>query len=218
MRSASAATASGNGGPTSSTSSSPYVGQLVRSQTVSTVYYVGVDGRRYVFPNETTYFTWYPNFNGVQFLPDATIAAMPIGPLVPLRPGIKLMKYPSVPKVFAVEPGGQLRWIPDEATLTRLGYRLNQVVDMNEAFVAGYHEGPSLTGPADGSVVAPAGGTQLYIIRNGLRRPISQALLSQHRYFANHVRYTEPALLNQLPLGSPVETYEPSLEGHPDGS
>jgi len=30
------------------------------------VYYLGADGKRYVFPNEKTFSTWYSDFSGVQ--------------------------------------------------------------------------------------------------------------------------------------------------------
>src|SRR3990167_9555266 len=40
-------------------------GQLIKIPTLSTVYYLGSDSKRYSFPNPTTYFSWYPDFSGV---------------------------------------------------------------------------------------------------------------------------------------------------------
>ena len=34
-------------------------GDLVKGTTLNTVYYYGADGKRYAFPNEKTYLTWY---------------------------------------------------------------------------------------------------------------------------------------------------------------
>ncbi len=182
------------------------------------MYYVGADGRRYVFPNEATYFTWYHNFDNVEWLSDAEVAALQIGPIIPLRPGIKLMKYPSVPSVYAVEPGGVLRSIRDEAQLASLGYRLNQVVDISEAFAAAYRTGDELSLPPNGSVVAASAGGQLYYIQDGRRRPMTAEVMRSHRYFPNHVRITDPAMLDQVPLGAPVGSYDPSVEGRPDAT
>ena len=48
----------------------------------SAVYYYGGDGKRYVFPNSQTYFTWYADFSTVMTITDAELASMPIGGLL----------------------------------------------------------------------------------------------------------------------------------------
>src|SRR3990170_2304691 len=63
-------------------------GSLVKA-SLPAVYYVGGDGKRYVFPNEKTYKTWYADFSLVQTITDAELAAMAIGGNVTYKPGVR---------------------------------------------------------------------------------------------------------------------------------
>ena len=65
------------------------------------VYYLGADGKRYVFPNQPTYNTWYPDFSGVQIVSSTEMSSYPIGGNVTYRPGVKLVKINTDPKVYA---------------------------------------------------------------------------------------------------------------------
>jgi hypothetical protein len=42
-------------------------GDLIKIDGYAPVYYLS-DGKRYVFPNESTYFSWYSDFSGVKTL------------------------------------------------------------------------------------------------------------------------------------------------------
>ena len=83
--------------------------------TDSAVYYIGDDGKRYVFPNAQTYFTWYENFDTVIEISQGELASFIIGGNITYRPGTRLIKITSVPDVYAVEPTGILRHIGSEA-------------------------------------------------------------------------------------------------------
>jgi hypothetical protein len=89
-------------------------GDLIKGPSSSAVYYVNDDGKRLAFMDEATYFTWYPDFSTVQTVSDAELAAVPFGGLVTHRPGIKMLKIQTDPKVYAVARGGVLRWIEHE--------------------------------------------------------------------------------------------------------
>ena len=84
-------------------------GDLVRGQSFPAVYYVGRDGFRYVFPNDKAYFTWYSNFDNVKWLSDPDLGTLQIGGNVTYRPGAKMIKINSDPKVYAVGENGSLR-------------------------------------------------------------------------------------------------------------
>jgi hypothetical protein len=84
------------------------------------VYYLGDDGKRYVFPNESTYKSWYSDFSGVVTVSSDELASYPLGANVVVRPGTKLVKITTDPKVYTVEPNGSLRWIQTEADATAL--------------------------------------------------------------------------------------------------
>jgi len=115
-------------------------GDLIKQAGLSTVYYLAADGKRYVFPSESTYFSWYSDFSGVVTIPQAELESYPLGANVTVRPGTKLVKITTNPKVYAVTSGGNLLAIPDEATATTL-YGANwakRVIDVSDAFFTNY--------------------------------------------------------------------------------
>lgn len=88
-------------------------GTLVKG-SLPEVYFVGTDNKRYVFPNEKVFFSWYADFSTVQTISDADLAALTIGGNVTYRPGTRLVKIESDPKVYAIGAGGSLHWISSE--------------------------------------------------------------------------------------------------------
>lgn len=118
-------------------------GDLIKMAGLSSVYYFAADGKRYVFPNETTYFSWYKDFSGVMTIPQAELESYPLGANVTVRPGTKLVKITTNPKVYAVTSGGTLLAIPDEHTASELfGANWNKrIVDVPDAFFTNYKIG-----------------------------------------------------------------------------
>lgn len=105
-------------------------GQLIRGESLPAVYYLGVDGLRYVFPNDKAYFTWYDNFDTVVFISDSDLTKIQIGGNVRYRPGVRMVKIQSDPTVFVVEADGVLRPITTEEIATALyGADWNQQID-----------------------------------------------------------------------------------------
>lgn len=101
-------------------------GDLIRGTTFSAVYYMGVDGLRYVFPNEKTYKTWYSDasgnadFSDVVTISDSALADIQMGGNVTYRPGVKMIKINTDPKVYVVTKGGALYHVDDESTASSL--------------------------------------------------------------------------------------------------
>ncbi|MCK9361385.1 peptidoglycan-binding protein [Patescibacteria group bacterium] len=127
------------------------------THTSNPVYYCGENGKRYVFPDEATYYSWYPNFSGIVTLNAAELEAIPIGGNVTYRPGSHLIKTPSDSKVYAVAKGGVLRWVVGEITAERL-YGQNwstEVRDISESLFANYRIGPVITPPDAIPEIAP---------------------------------------------------------------
>lgn len=114
-------------------------GSLIKASGAA-VYYMGADGKRYVFPDQKTYFTWYPNFSGVVTITDAELASITIGGNVTYRPGVKLAKINTDPKVYAVSAGGVLRWVTSEAVAVALygSAWATMVQDISDAFFTNY--------------------------------------------------------------------------------
>lgn len=110
------------------------------------MYYCGNDGKRYVFPNDKVYFTWYPNFSGVVTISDQTLGSITIGGNVTYKPGSRLIKVNTDQKVYAVGAGGTLRWVETEAIAAALyGSQWKfQVVDIADSFFVNYKTGTSI--------------------------------------------------------------------------
>jgi len=107
------------------------------------VYYCGADGKRHVFPNERVYFSWYKDFSNITVLKDSDLAKIPLGANVTYRPGSRLVKAQTSPKVYVVARGGVLRWLETEAVAARLyGADWNKHIDyITDAFFVNYKIG-----------------------------------------------------------------------------
>jgi len=125
-------------------------GSLVKA-SLPAVYYVGADGKRYVFPNEKTYKTWFADFSTVQTITDAELAAMAIGGNVTYKPGVRMVKITTDPKVYAVDAHGTLRWVSSEAAAVALyGASWNQMIDdVPDAFFTNYTIGSDIASASD---------------------------------------------------------------------
>lgn len=115
-------------------------GDLVKA-SLPAVYYIGNDGKRYVFPNEKTYQTWWSDFSAVKTITDSELAAISIGGNVTYRPGARLVKITTDPKVYMVGAGAALHSIADEATALELfGSDWNtKIDDVPDAFFTNYN-------------------------------------------------------------------------------
>src|SRR3989338_1021732 len=120
-------------------------GDLIKA-SFPAVYYYGGDGKRYVFPNEKTYNTWYSDFSSVKKITDAELAAVAIGGNVTYRPGVRMIKITSDPRVYAVAKGGVLRWVTSEAiAVATYGSNWNQMIDdVSDAFFTNYTVGSDI--------------------------------------------------------------------------
>lgn len=122
-------------------------GQRIRSVSNSAVYYCGADGKRYVFPNDKVYFSWYPDFTGVVTVSDEALASAMLGGNVTYKPGVRLVKITTDPKVYAVDRGGVLRHVatPELAAALYGSGWAKQVHDIPDAFFINYRVGDAVT-------------------------------------------------------------------------
>ena len=118
----------------------------VATDADSIIYEIGCDGALHIVPNESTYKTWWTNYEDVSFIESSFLISHELGSNVTIRPGTNLVKQASSPKVYAVEPGGVLRWIPDETTaVTLYGPKWNMIVlDIPDAIFSDYTIGEDL--------------------------------------------------------------------------
>ena len=149
-------------------------GDLIKMAGNSAVYYF--DGtKRYVFPQENVYKSWYKDFSGVQTVSQSDLQSYPIGGNVTMRPGTWMVKITTDPKVYAVEPGGVLRHVDSESRALALwGANWNKmIVDVSDAFFVNYSTGTALSSNVhpNGSLIKV--GTQYYYVDSGNKRPFA---------------------------------------------
>ena len=122
-------------------------GSLIRMPLISSVYYCGTDGKRYVFPNSNTYSTWYKDFSTVKIISAENMAKISLGGNVTYRPGMKLVKIQTDSKIYAVDHNGTLRLIVNPTIATKYyGISwLKNVEDIPESFFINYKIGNSIT-------------------------------------------------------------------------
>jgi hypothetical protein len=143
-------------------------GDLIKASTPA-VYYYGADGKRYVFPNEKTYYTWYSDFSSVKTITDAELAAVQIGGNVTYKPGVKMVKITTDPKVYAVGANGTLRWVTSEAVAIALyGTNWNKMIDdVADSFFVNYTVGAAINSASEFSPAAvTAAATSINVDKN----------------------------------------------------
>jgi len=123
---------------------------LIRA-SLPAVYYYAEDGKRYVFPNEKTYNSWFSDFGNVIVVSDNFLASVPIGGNVTYRPGIKMVKIETDPKVYHVSGGSVLRWVATEELAVQLyGNNWNTLIDdVPDAFFTNYTVGSAINSVYD---------------------------------------------------------------------
>jgi hypothetical protein len=147
-------------------------GRLVRG-TLPAVYYEAADGKRYVFPNEKTYATWYAGFGAVETVSDTALATMQVGSNVTVRPGTRMVKVQTDPKVYAVAKGGTLRWVKTEAVAGAL-YGADwaaKIDDIPDAFFVNYKTGADIAAASDFDPAAETAGAPTIEADKGIPLP-----------------------------------------------
>ena len=168
-------------------------GDLIKMNGLSSVYYLGADGKRYVFPNDKTFLSWYPDFSSVVTVPQSELEQYLPAANVTVRPGTKLVKITTIPTVYAVEPGGVLRSIVSEANAIALYGKdwAKRVIDVPDGYFTNYKVGTALTAgvyPA-GTLVKSATSADVYYFDGANNRKFADeaAFVSNRFDFSNVV-------------------------------
>ncbi|MFA6100237.1 MAG: ice-binding family protein [Patescibacteria group bacterium] len=121
------------------------------TQADSAVYYVGADGKRHSFANSHIFFSWFTDFNGVRVITLQQLANLPLGINVRYKPGSKMVKFTTDPKVYVVSRGGVLRWVKTEGVAAALyGSLWNKGIDdLSDALRNSYTFGADVNNASD---------------------------------------------------------------------
>jgi len=125
-------------------------GTLVKASGPA-VYAIGGDDRRHAFPNERIFKSWFKDFSAVQKITDADLAAIDLGENVTYKPGVRLVKLTTDPKVYAIGSKRILRWVTSESAARDLYGSMwaKSVDDLSDAFFADYDVGAPIISKTD---------------------------------------------------------------------
>lgn len=129
----------------------PCEGETDLNDPCRAVYYYATDLKRHAFPNEKVFFTWFDDFDSVMEVSADFLSSLSLGPNVTYHPGTRMVKFQSVPTVYAVEAGGVLRAIASEAVAEGL-YSSDwnqQIDDVSDAFWGNYEFGETIDSVED---------------------------------------------------------------------
>jgi len=151
------------------TPSGPSAGSLIKLECAANagaddvckaVYYVAKDGKRHAFPNSKVFFSWYQNFDSVQTVSVSVMGSFMLGKNVTYRPGSRMVKFTTDPKVYVVSKGGQLQWVTTEAVAIGLyGTDWNtKIDDIPDTFYSNYSFGSDISDVTAFNVTAQMNG------------------------------------------------------------
>jgi len=135
----------------------PNVGELFKG-SLPPVYYYGSDGKRYVFTTSVVLDSWYGvvKKDGVTISdsnictrvkqsPDETLALIPLGGNVTLRPGVYVTGITTDPKRYVISRGHELHWLESDAIGEQIypGTYEARIRRVPDAFFANYVVGMS---------------------------------------------------------------------------
>lgn len=202
----------------------PTAPALVKGSLAS-VYYLGTDGKRYVFPNETTFFTWYKDFSGVVTITDSELASLPIGGNVTFREGSWMGKITTDPKTYWVSKGGVLQLVSSEADAIKLAGSqwAKQVRDIPDAFFVNYKIGAPLDSNnlvAEGMLFRTVDGGQVYLFNGGQAHKVTSAGMTANGFKDAYVRTRTDLSVSAsaLSLGADIVDNSYWLSNAPSGA
>lgn len=138
-----------------------HVGDLIKTAKDSAVYYIDASGRRNLFVNSVTFWTWYSGswsnitYKGakktLKVMSQADFDGLAMGKHITVNPGAKLIKFQNSPRVYAVITGKVLREVVksggDDAVAKALygaKYK-DKLVTIQNGFEGDYTRGDALT-------------------------------------------------------------------------
>jgi hypothetical protein len=190
-------------------------GQLIKMSGNSSVYYLHTDMKRYVWPNEATYKSWYPDFSGVVTVSQSELQSYTIGSTLTMRAGTYLGKVTTDPKVYAIQPGGVFRWVQTESIAKTL-YGDNwasKVVDIPDVFFSNYSVGTPISTNAypTGSLVKSSTSSDIWYVDGSSKRKITSAGLTANKFNTAYVVTGQDLVLNALTVGMEITGAESAL-------
>lgn len=172
-------------------------GQVIQSDTDPTRYYVGADGRRYVFPlyqspagNYDVFATWYADESHVLTVSRTQLETLAIGGNVTLRQASVLTGIATDARVYVIAAGGVLREIAPEHAERLFGTDWRTHVRYTpDAYFVNYALGSPYVELAhpEGLLFRYAGSSDVFLMDGGSARPIDAANMAVNGFRPEYV-------------------------------
>lgn len=124
------------------------------------------------------------------------------------RPGTKLVTHPNTARVYAVESGGSLRVIADEATAKSLygDDWAGRVKDVHELTFGQYSIGDPMTSDTHsaGTMIKQASDTVIYCFNGSQLRSVSSSLFDSNNFYTENIVELED--ISNYGLGVPISS------------
>jgi len=202
--------------PTANAQTALEAGDLIKGSYEAVYYYAG-DGDRYVYPQDKYFFTWRYDFSDVMTITDEELASISLATNILVRPGTKLVKIQSIPKVYAVGRNGQLYWVNGASAADTLfgADWTGRVMDVQDSFWSNYTDtGTELDGTwyPDGNLIKSATAPDVYLVWDGmLRRIASEAAFNANRFMWEYVSVAPQSVIDSYTMGTEVTGAEADL-------
>jgi hypothetical protein len=167
-------------------------GDLIKQEGSASVYYLGSDSKRYVFPNKSTFDAWYGSDATVTTVSSDVLLGYELGGNAVSRAG-RLMQVVTndTPwmvadaKVYAVSNSGAIQHIDSATTAVALfgSDWETKIIAVPEQLFSNYTAGTQLTSSStlpDGFLVTD--GTDTYVIEDGAKRAVSAEGFTANKY------------------------------------
>ncbi|NQV12082.1 hypothetical protein HQ524_01840 [Candidatus Uhrbacteria bacterium] len=185
------------------------VGDDVKCAGQQAVYHLAEDGTRYAYPNERAWKSWHDGFDHVKVISCSDLQDVKFGGLVPYQAGVRLLKIPSVPKVYAVSTDGVLRPIKSEEQAKELYGEdwAKMVDDISEAFFPRYSIKEELADKElpEGMILSGNDGSILRVNTRGKAVKIDEVLdttkrefYSKHAIKAEHIEQELGLIVDEI--------------------
>lgn len=200
-------------------------GDLIKSPNSPAVYYLGNDGKKYAFPDDKVYYSWYQDFSTVQTVTLEEMQSYPFNGNVITRAGTKLLQFVAInpdgtmivddPKVYALGPNGTRHWITTAEIAESLygeDWESNIYPCPNYLF-ADYTLGADITDAVytAGSVVKQFDISGIYYINEAGEKQLFEGnAFLENMFLEDYVNITSLSL-DSYPIGESITSNQPSL-------
>jgi hypothetical protein len=160
-------------------------GDLITKAGSASVYYLGADGKRYVFSNQSVFDSWYGGFSTVKTVTNTELLSFELGGNVVARAGRLIQVVTNdtpwqvaSSSVYAVSTNGTLHAVDSGATAASLfgSDWETRIVAVPESLFTNYKVGAALTSSSkipDGFLAKASGSTDTFLIEGGMKRAVS---------------------------------------------